>query len=46
MTAVPDVVDEAVEEAMRQGCPVTTVPSGHAALEKAGSIGALLRYRE
>jgi peptide chain release factor subunit 1 len=39
---VPDLVEEAVEAALRRRCRVETVHDGP--LERAGGIGALLRY--
>jgi peptide chain release factor subunit 1 len=39
---VPDLVEEAVEAALRRRCRVETVHEGP--LERAGGIGALLRY--
>jgi peptide subunit release factor 1 (eRF1) len=43
MDPVPDVVEEAVAQALRQGCRVETVlhPEG---LARYGGIGALLRF--
>jgi peptide subunit release factor 1 (eRF1) len=43
MEPVPDVVEEAVAQALRQGCRVETVlhPEG---LAQYGGIGALLRF--
>jgi peptide subunit release factor 1 (eRF1) len=43
MEPVPDVVEEAVARALRQGCRVETVvhPDG---LVQYGGIGALLRF--
>lgn len=46
MTAVEDVIDEAVEEAVRQGATVYAVRPDHDAFSRAGSIGALLRFRD
>ena len=43
MTEVPDVVEEAVEEAITQSCRVE-VCAGNADLDVLGRIGALLRY--
>jgi peptide chain release factor subunit 1 len=40
---VPDLVEEAVEEALRRRCRVETVRDG-AVLDPAGGIGALLRF--
>jgi len=46
MTPVADVIDEAVEEALRQGATVHAVEASRDDLARAGSIGALLRFRE
>jgi peptide chain release factor subunit 1 len=43
MTAVDDVVEEAIEEALTQSCEVE-VCEGNADLDVLGRIGALLRY--
>jgi len=43
MERVDDVVEDAVEEALTQGLPVT-ICIGNADLDVLGSIGALLRY--
>ncbi len=46
MAAVEDVIDEAVEEALRQGATVHTVPADREDFLNAGSIGAFLRFRD
>jgi peptide chain release factor subunit 1 len=46
MTAVSDVIDDAVEEAIRQRSTVYTVDGGRDDFSRAGSIGALLRFRD
>ena len=43
MTRVDDVVEDAIEEALTQGIPVT-ICVGNADLDVLGRIGALLRY--
>ena len=43
MVRVTDVVEDAIEEALTQGIPVT-ICVGHADLDVLGQIGALLRY--
>ena len=43
MTAVDDVVEEAVEDALGQSCDVELC-EGNADLDVLGRIGALLRY--
>ena len=43
MERVPDVVEDAIEEALTQGLPVT-ICVGNADLDVLGRIGALLRY--
>ncbi len=43
MDRVPDVVEEAIEEALTQGIPVT-ICVGNADLDVLGRIGGLLRY--
>jgi peptide subunit release factor 1 (eRF1) len=43
MLRVPDVVEDAIEEALTQGLPVT-ICVGNADLDVLGRIGALLRY--
>lgn len=43
MIRVTDVVEDAIEEALTQGIPVT-ICVGHADLDVLGRIGALLRY--
>lgn len=43
MERVPDVVEDAIEEALSQGLPVTMC-DGNADLDVLGRIGALLRY--
>ena len=43
MDRVPDVVEDAIEEALTQGVPVT-ICVGNADLDVLGRIGALLRY--
>jgi peptide chain release factor subunit 1 len=43
MVRVPDVVEEAIEEVLTQGVPVT-ICDGNADLDVLGRIGALLRY--
>lgn len=43
LAAVPDLVEEAVELALRQRCRVETVPDGEA-VGGIGGIGALLRF--
>lgn len=40
---IPDLVEEAVESALRQRCRVETIAGG-AALEDLGGVGALLRF--
>ena len=42
-TRVTDVVEDAIEEALTQGVPVT-ICVGNADLDVLGRIGALLRY--
>jgi peptide subunit release factor 1 (eRF1) len=41
---VPDVIDEAIEEALRQGSNVELVEDGDARAEVAG-LAALLRFK-
>ena len=43
MERVDDVVEDAIEEALTQGVPVT-ICVGNADLDVLGRIGALLRY--
>ena len=43
MLRVPDVVEDAIEEALAQGLPVT-ICAGNADLDVLGRVGALLRY--
>jgi peptide chain release factor subunit 1 len=43
MVQVPDVVEEAIEEALTQGVPVM-ICDGNADLDVLGRVGALLRY--
>jgi peptide subunit release factor 1 (eRF1) len=43
MVRVPDVVEDAIEEALSQGLPVT-ICAGNADLDVLGRVGALLRY--
>ena len=43
MVRVTDVVEDAIEEALSQGVPVT-ICIGNADLDVLGRIGALLRY--
>ena len=39
-----DIVDEIVEEALNQGCEIVDI-EGNEKLIRAGSIGAMLRYK-
>ncbi|PWT90560.1 MAG: hypothetical protein C5B54_06945 [Acidobacteria bacterium] len=42
---VMDLVDEAVQEALHQGCQVKWITSANMQLETAGKIGAILRFK-
>ncbi len=44
MSAVPDIVDEAVAAAIDQNCEVVQITPGYG-LHALGGIGALLRYK-
>lgn len=43
--AVKDIVDEAVQEAMDQGCQVKWIAGANSRLSAAGNIGAMLRFK-
>jgi peptide subunit release factor 1 (eRF1) len=42
---VPDVVEEAIQDAIEQGCQVRYLSRSHTQLTSAGNIGALLRFK-
>ena len=42
---VEDIVEEAVQEAMTQGCQVKFISTGQSELTGAGKIGAMLRFK-
>jgi peptide subunit release factor 1 (eRF1) len=44
LTYYSDIVDEIIEDALKQGCEVVDVENNER-LIKAGSIGAVLRYK-
>jgi peptide chain release factor subunit 1 len=43
--SVPDIVEEAVQECITQGCQVKFISSGDSELSTAGKIGAMLRFK-
>jgi peptide chain release factor subunit 1 len=43
--SVPDLVGEAVQEAITQGCQVKVIGPGESELSGAGKIGAMLRFK-